>query len=50
VNRLLADNDNALEILNWNPEISLFEGIKKSIAWFKKPENLNYYKNDRYTI
>jgi len=34
VNRLLADNTKAREILGWKPEISLEDGLKKTIDWY----------------
>ncbi len=37
--RSVLDARKAKEILNWKPEFSLEEGIKKTIAWTKEPTN-----------
>tara|TARA_B100000963_G_C22553534_1_gene637941 strand:+ start:172 stop:1167 length:996 start_codon:yes stop_codon:yes gene_type:complete len=50
VDRLLANNKKAKKILGWSPKFSKnkdFEkGLKKTIEWFLKKENLNIYKTD----
>ena len=50
VNRLYANTKKAKKILNWTPKYSKkkgFEkGLKKTIEWFSKAENLNHYKTD----
>ncbi len=48
VNRLWADNSKAKNLVGWKPEISLDEGLKRTIKWIS--ENLNYYKVDVYNI
>ena len=48
VNRLLADNTLAKELLNWEPEISLEEGLARTIEWLR--QNLKRYRPDVYTI
>lgn len=48
VERLWADNTKAKRILDWAPKYSLEEGIKKTIAWFKK--NKEIYKSGIYNI
>lgn len=50
VNRLLADTAKARKILNWKPKVSLETGLKSTIDWFKKSNNLSMYKNDRYNV
>jgi len=42
VKRLLSDNSLARERLNWNPTVSMDEGLDKTISWVK--ENLNRYR------
>jgi len=44
VNRLIADTEKALKLLNWKPKYSLLEGLKLTIEWFSKEENLKKYK------
>lgn len=50
VDRLYANTKKAKKILNWTPKYSKkngFEkGLKKTIEWFSKTENLNHYKTD----
>ena len=50
VDRLYANIKKAKKILNWTPKYSKkngFEkGLKKTIEWFSKAENLNHYKTD----
>ncbi len=54
VDRLFSDNRLAKEILNWEPSVKgergLTQGLKKTISWFKKKENLILYKPDIYNI
>jgi len=44
VNRLCADSKRAFELLKWRPNFSLTEGLKATIKWFSKDENLKNYK------
>jgi len=48
VERLMADNSKAKEILGWEPKVSLDEGLRKSVDWFAKFQNR--YRPDTYTI
>ena len=48
VNRLLADNSKARELLQWEPKISLDEGLRKTIEWIS--EHINIYKIDIYNV
>ena len=44
VNRLNADSSKALRLINWKPKYSLDDGLKLTIEWFSKKENLDFYK------
>lgn len=44
VNRLLANITKARKLLGWEPKHTLTEGLKLTIEWFKKKENLEKYK------
>jgi dTDP-glucose 4,6-dehydratase len=35
VNRLICDNSKAQKLLGWKPEISMEEGLRKTITWIK---------------
>ncbi len=50
VDRLWADNSQALNILKWKPKHSLEDGLKKTIAWFKQGQNLKKYKAGIYNV
>lgn len=48
VNRLLADNRLAKETLGWEPQVSLEEGIKKTVTWIAA--HLNRFQIGKYQI
>ncbi len=48
VERLIADNSKAKELLGWEPKVSLDEGLRKTIDWFSKFQNR--YRPDIYNI
>jgi dTDP-glucose 4,6-dehydratase len=54
VDRLWASNQKAIELFNWIPEFSGFNGFKngleKTINWFSDPVNIDKYKSNMYSI
>jgi len=54
VERLWADNSKARALTGWKPEYGGLEGFKNglqhTVEWFTNPENLKYYKPDRYNF
>lgn len=48
VERLLADNRFAAEVVNWHPQVTLETGLQHTIAWFR--ENSEGYKADVYNV
>ena len=50
VNRLLCDNTLAKELIDFEPEISIREGLERTIDWLSKDDNLRRYKFDLYNI
>ena len=50
VERLLGAADKIKALTNWQPTYNLQEGIKQTIEWFSKPENLKQYKPDIYNV
>lgn len=50
VERLLADNSKAHDLLDWKPVWSLEKGLIETIKWFSGEENQSFYKSDIYNI
>ncbi len=48
VRRLWGDNSKITRLTDWHPEISLREGLSRTIKWFTNPNNLKQYKTDIY--
>lgn len=48
VERLLASNSYATQLLGWKPEITLEEGLVKTIEWIK--DNLDRYRVSKYVV
>jgi NAD dependent epimerase/dehydratase len=46
--RLCGDNSVISSITDWTPRWSLEDGLRATIDWFVKPENLAKYKSDIY--
>ncbi|MNE20255.1 dTDP-glucose 4,6-dehydratase [compost metagenome] len=50
VERLFGSNQKIMQHTNWKQLYSLDEGLKQTIEWFSKPENLKQYKADIYNV
>ena len=50
VERLWCDNTLLRDLTGFEPSFSLREGLKRTIDWFRKPENLVRYKVDLYNV
>ncbi|MCK4858387.1 MAG: SDR family NAD(P)-dependent oxidoreductase [candidate division Zixibacteria bacterium] len=48
VSRLLADNSLAQSLLDWKPQVSLADGLNRTIEWFR--ENLRGFRPQEYAI
>lgn len=48
VERLMADNRLAKELLGWEPRISLKQGLQQTISWIG--EHLNRYRSGEYAV
>lgn len=46
--RLLGSNEKITRLTGWRPEVSLEEGLRKTIDWITLPENLRNYKPNIY--
>lgn len=50
IGRLLCDASLMKKLTGWEPEISLKEGLLKTIEWFKDGTNLEKYKSEIYNV
>ena len=50
VERLFGSNKKIKELTDWIPKYNLKTGLKETIEWFKKTENLKNYKADIYNL
>jgi nucleoside-diphosphate-sugar epimerase len=54
VNRLCASNEKIRRLTGWQPELSgldgLREGLRRTVDWFSRDENLKLYKSGEYNI
>ncbi|MDO8848024.1 MAG: GDP-mannose 4,6-dehydratase [Coriobacteriia bacterium] len=50
VERLLADNRLITEITGWAPQVTLEEGLQRTVEWFSDPANLARYKWGIYNV
>lgn len=48
VRRLCGDNSLITYLTPWRPEVSIEEGLRRTIEWFCDPTNLAKYKTDIY--
>jgi len=50
VERLLGSSEKIMSLTNWKPQFDLNEGLKQTIEWFSKTENIKNYKADIYNV
>lgn len=50
VERLLCDNKLIKKLTGWKPEVTLEEGLSRTIEWFKNKKNLEGYKHGIYNV
>jgi len=48
--RLWCDNSKIHRLTGFTPEFSIDQGLKATVDWFTKPENLSRYKADIYNV
>ena len=48
--RLWCDNKKINELVGYKPKINIQDGLKKTIDWITKPENLKMYKSEIYNV
>ncbi len=50
VMRLCCDNSKIKKLTGFKPHVDIQTGLKETISWFLKPENLSKYKSDIYNV
>ena len=48
VRRLCGDNRLITSLTDWRPQVTLEEGLRKTVEWFTDPANLARYKAGIY--
>lgn len=48
--RLCGDNTLITSLTDWRPRYSLEDGLRETIDWITKPENLSKYKSEIYNV
>lgn len=50
VHRLWCDNSKIRKLTNFEPQVGIKEGLRKTINWFLDPPNLKKYKSNIYNV
>lgn len=50
VNRLWCDNAKIKALTGFTPQVTLEQGLRRTVAWFSQPDNLKKYKADIYNV
>ncbi|MGZ5049775.1 MAG: NAD-dependent 4,6-dehydratase LegB [Methylobacter sp.] len=50
VNRLWCDNGKIKALTGFEPQVDLKEGLRRTVDWFVRPENLDKYKAGIYNV
>ena len=50
VERLVCDSSLLRQLTEWKPEITIKEGLVKTIEWFRDKNNLKKYKSEIYNV
>ncbi len=50
VYRLRCDNSKIKEFTGYAPKVDIRNGLKKTIEWIVKPENMQRYKAEIYNV
>jgi nucleoside-diphosphate-sugar epimerase len=48
--RLWCDNKKINKLVGYKPQTNIQDGLKKTIDWIAKPENLKKYKSEIYNV
>ncbi len=50
IERLLCDNSLMRELTGWKPEVTLEEGLARTVSWFREGGHLKGYKDEIYNV
>ena len=50
VYRLWCDNKKINKLVGYKPQTNIQDGLKKTIEWITRPENLKFYKSEIYNV
>ena len=50
VDRLYCDNTKLIENSKWRPKYSINKGLRSTVKWMKKKENLDMYKSEIFNV
>lgn len=48
--RLWCDNSKIEKLTGFKPQVDIKEGLKRTIKWIMKPDNLKHYKSEIYNV
>ena len=47
---IAIDNSKINKLTGFSPQVSINDGLNKTIEWFTKSDNLKYYKAEIYNV
>lgn len=50
MNRLRCDNSKIKKLLKWKTKYGIDKGLKETINWYSKEENLKFFPNNDYQV
>lgn len=50
VGRLMGSNEKIRKLTGWSPGYTIESGLKETVEWFRKEENLRWYKPEIYNV
>ncbi len=50
VERLLADSSLMQSLTGWRPQITIGDGLRRTVEWLRDPDNRREYKGDIYNV
>ena len=48
--RLIGNNSQITSLTDWRPRYSLEDGLRETVEWFTKGDNLSKYKSGIYNV